>query len=66
MNKNNTMKKFQWNAVTGMAVGVLVAALFALVVSIDTGDPSIWVWAIPTGLASGLVIGAGKAWQRNA
>jgi ABC-type uncharacterized transport system permease subunit len=59
MNKNEH-RKLQLNAGTGMAAGVIIAALIALLVSTLTGDQSIWGWAIPVGLASGLAIGAGK------
>jgi hypothetical protein len=52
--------KLELNAGTGMAGGVIVGALIALIVSAITGDQSIWAWAIPVGLASGLAVGAGR------
>jgi hypothetical protein len=52
--------KLQLNAGTGMGGGVIVGALIALIVSTITGDQSVWAWAIPVGLASGLAVGAGK------
>jgi hypothetical protein len=51
----------QLNAGTGMALGTVVAVIIALVVQMTTGDPSVWIWAIPVGVASGLAIGAGAA-----
>lgn len=53
--------KFQLNAGTGMVLGTLVGALIALLVSTVTGDQTVWSWAVPAGLASGLAIGAGRA-----
>jgi ABC-type uncharacterized transport system permease subunit len=52
--------RFQLSAGTGMAAGAVVGAIVALVVSSITADQSIWSWAIPVGLASGLAIGAGR------
>lgn len=59
MNKNEQSKR-QLNAGTGMAGGVIIGALVALVISTLTGDQTIWAWAIPVGLACGLSIGAGN------
>lgn len=52
--------KLQLNAGTGMALGVAVATLIALAVSLITGNHAVWNWAIPVGLAVGLAIGAGR------
>lgn len=57
-------KGFQLNAGTGMVAGIITAALVALLVSSVTGDNSVWSWAIPVGLASGLAVGAGQQRQR--
>ncbi len=54
--KNN--KKL--NAGKGMTLGIVISAAVALVVQLVTGDGSIWSWAIPVGLATGLAIGAGN------
>jgi hypothetical protein len=59
MNKQN----LTLNAGTGMVAGVIIAAIIALLVSATTGDQSIWSWAIPVGLATGLAIGAGRQQQ---
>jgi hypothetical protein len=61
----NWSKRFQLNAGTGMALGVLVAGLVALIVSLTTGDNNIWTWAIPVGVASGLAVGAGNASKKS-
>lgn len=45
----------------GMALGALAAAIIALIVQLTTGDGTIWVWAIPLGVAVGFAIGAGAA-----
>ncbi|MCI0397457.1 MAG: hypothetical protein L0332_19335 [Chloroflexi bacterium] len=50
--------RFELNAGSGMALGVIVAAVIALIVSLITGDNDIWIWAIPVGVAVGLAIGA--------
>lgn len=55
----------QLNAGSGMALGAVGGALVALLVSTTTGDTSVWTWAVPVGLASGLAIGAGRANQRQ-
>lgn len=55
-----TSTSFRWNAGAGMAAGTLIGAFVALLVSSLTGDQSIWSWAIPAGLASGLAVGAGR------
>lgn len=47
----------------GMALGAVVSALVALIVSSLTGDAAIWSWAIPVGVAVGLAVGAG--WTRT-
>ena len=57
--------KLQLNAGTGMALGALLGALVALIVSAVTGDQTVWSWAIPVGLASGLAIGAERARRSN-
>lgn len=49
------------NASKGMALGVVIGAAMALVVQLITGDSSVWNWAIPVGLASGLAIGTGNS-----
>ena len=54
--KNN--KKL--NAGKGMALGIVISAAVALLVQVLTGDSTIWSWAIPVGLATGLAIGAGS------
>ena len=59
MNKQN----LTLNAGTGMVAGIFVATMIALLVSASTGDQSIWSWAIPVGLATGLAIGAGREQQ---
>jgi threonine/homoserine efflux transporter RhtA len=59
MNKKEQSKP-RLNPGTGMAGGVIIAALIALLVSALTGDQSIWAWAIPVGLAVGLAVGAGS------
>lgn len=59
MNKNE-QGKLQLNAGTGMAGGVIIGALMALVISTITGDQSVWAWAIPVGLSIGLAVGAGN------
>lgn len=59
MNKNE-QSKLQLNAGTGMAGGVIIGALIALVVSAIIGDQSVWAWAIPVGLAVGLAVGVGN------
>lgn len=57
------MKKphFTLNAGTGMAFGVVAGALIAVLVSIVTGDNSVWSWAIPVGMATGLAVGVGRS-----
>jgi hypothetical protein len=52
--------RLQINAGTGMALGAILGGLIALVVSAITGDQSVWSWAVPVGLATGLAIGAGR------
>lgn len=59
--KNNKWFDLKLNVGTGMVMGILVSAAIALLVGSITGDNSIWSWAIPVGLASGLAIGAGAA-----
>jgi hypothetical protein len=59
MNKNE-QSKLQLNAGTGMAGGVIIGALMALVISAVTGDQSVCAWAIPVGLAVGLAVGVGN------
>lgn len=54
-------KTFELNSGTGMVLGVVFGTAVALIVSLITGDGSIWSWAIPVGLATGLAIGAGKS-----
>jgi MFS family permease len=54
-----------WNAGTGMVAGILIGAMIALAVSAMTGDQSIWNWAIPFGLATGLAIVTGKQNRSN-
>lgn len=49
--------KLKLNPATGMAMGVIVAALISLVVQLTTNDSSIWIWSIPIGIAVGLPIG---------
>ena len=46
------------SAGSGMVIGAFGAALLALVVQLVTRDTSIWVWAIPIGIAVGLALGA--------
>lgn len=58
--KEKIMKRLQLNAGTGMALGVFVAAVIALIVNLVTGNSDVWVWAIPVGIAVGLAIGAGQ------
>lgn len=53
--KNN--KKL--NAGTGMALGIFISTIVALLVHLLTGDGTIWSWAIPFGVATGLAVGAG-------
>jgi hypothetical protein len=65
MDNQPRKRRFQLNAGSGMALGVIVAAVIALVASFTTGDNSIWLWAIPVGLAVGLAIGAGAARRPN-
>lgn len=48
--------KLKLNPATGMAMGVIVAALISIVVQIATKDSSIWIWSIPIGIAAGLPI----------
>lgn len=62
--QNQTNQKWQWNAGTGAAAGVLVAAILSLIVDLVTGDSSIWTWGIPVGLALGVAIGAGRGKQQ--
>lgn len=50
---------------TGMAMGVLISAAMALVVQVITGDGSVWSWAIPVGLATGLAIGTAGTKKNN-
>lgn len=50
-------KKFQLNAGTGMALGVIVASLIALLISTITGNQDIWAWSVPVGVSVGLAIG---------
>ena len=57
--------KLQLNAGTGMALGALIGALVAWIVSSVTGDQAVWSWAVPVGLASGLAIGAGRQSRSN-
>lgn len=45
----------------GMAVGAVAGAIVALVVQLATGDPRVWAYAIPIGVAAGVAIGAGAA-----
>jgi hypothetical protein len=52
-------KKLQLNAGTGMALGVITAALISILINAITSSSDIWAWAIPVGIASGLAIGAG-------
>lgn len=54
---NNEHSNNRLNPGTGMVGGVVVGALVALIVSTITGDQSVWAWAIPVGLASGLAMG---------
>lgn len=63
--EKNVTKRTDWNAGKGMAFGVLVGAFIALIVSFTTGDSSVWAWAIPVGLATGLAIGAGLAQEKK-
>ena len=51
-------KRFELNAGTGIALGVVGGALLAVLVMAITGDADIWVWAIPVGAAVGVAIGA--------
>ncbi len=59
--KNN--KKL--NAGKGMTLGIVISAAVALVVQLLTGDGSIWSWAIPVGLATGLAVSAGNSAAAN-
>jgi uncharacterized membrane protein YoaK (UPF0700 family) len=49
----------QFTVGKGIAFGVIGGAILAVLVSAFTGDASIWVWAIPVGVAVGVAIGAG-------
>ena len=60
MHKNKETR-FQLNAGNGMVLGIFVAVLVAVLVNVLAGDSSIWSWAIPVGIASGLAVGAGQA-----
>lgn len=60
------LKRFELNAGSGMALGAFAGALVALLVNLMTGDPAVWTWAIPVGLASGLAIGGGRQAAREA
>ena len=44
-----------------MGMGTLISAAIALIVQVLTGNGSIWSWAIPVGLATGLAIGVSAA-----
>lgn len=57
--------RIQLNPGTGMASGVLIAALISLVVQLTTNDSFIWIWAIPVGIAIGFQIGITTKMKRN-
>jgi hypothetical protein len=56
---------FTLNAGTGMAAGVILACLIALAVQLITGETTVWMWAIPVGVAAGLAIGVGTQFNRQ-
>ena len=58
-------KLFELNMGTGTALGVTIASLIAFVVSLITGDDTVWTWAVPLGIAVGAAIGAGGDNQRK-
>jgi hypothetical protein len=51
-------RKFELNAGTGIALGVIGGALLAVLVMALTGIRAVWVWALPVGAAAGVAIGA--------
>jgi uncharacterized transporter YbjL len=53
--------KFELNAGTGIALGVIGGALLAVLVMALTGNSDVWVWAIPVGAAAGVAAGAGAS-----
>lgn len=57
-------KRFELNAGTGIALGVIGGALLAVLVMAITGNTDIWVWAIPVGAAVGVAIGASASRRR--
>ncbi len=57
-------KRFELNAGTGIALGVIGGALLAVLIMAITGDTGIWVWAIPVGAAVGVAIGASASQRR--
>jgi uncharacterized transporter YbjL len=57
-------RRFELNAGTGIALGVIGGALLAVLVMAMTGDADIWVWAIPLGAAVGVAIGASASRRR--
>ncbi len=65
MKNNNNSRLLKLNAGSGMAIGVLVGAIVALLINLFTGNSFIWSWAIPVGLACGLAIGAGASNRQN-
>jgi hypothetical protein len=52
--------KFELNAGTGIALGVIGGALLAVLVMALTSNSDVWVWAIPVG-AAGVAVGAGAS-----
>jgi hypothetical protein len=53
-------KRFELNAGTGIALGIIAGAALAALVTALTADTGIWVWAIPLGAAIGVAIGASR------
>ncbi len=57
MNKNNKSTAFNGKMMT---ISILIAALVALIVSLTTGDQTVWVYMIPIGVAVGTAISNGQ------
>ena len=58
MHNVDKTNRFKLNAGTGMVLGIIIAAIIALVVTGFTGNSDVWTWAIPVGVAVGLAIGS--------
>ncbi len=59
--KTGAETRLQLNPGTGMVFGVVVFALIFSAVQLTTGDSSIWIWGIPTGIAAGFGVGVGAS-----